>query len=284
VTDQDDDKKLTKEEFTCAIFNDSECMSETDFEVAWVQRMTQSVADAIQAKEERAKFMASDLDNVRQKYQVRLTTSASRNITIFEQADNRDARPAESGEGEGIERMVVKIHGGKEGELYFHSTAVPQAYGDKFTLLSSEPEADGGSGKGPNPMTYGIMSVPVCEHEESNMMAEGVGITDWAACQWACQMDINLAGYMGEIKTPLPAKDVFTKVFITCKPVGSKATNEQVQALKAKVHSTCPMSRLFKSAGVEFEEIWVTADGELPENSPAAEGVERYCGLVQMCD
>jgi len=241
--DKDDDKKLTKEEFTSAIFNDSEDMSEADFEEHWVERMTKSV---------RAAEMANDLKNVAETYEAQ-----------------------KEAEEDGIERMVVKIHGGEEGKLYFHSTAVPLAYGDKFTLVSSEPESDGGSGQGPNPMTYGIMSVPVCEHEESNMMAEGVGISDWAACQWACQMDINLAGYMGEIKTPMPAKDVFTKVFITCKPVGSTATDEQVQALKAKVHSTCPMARLFETAGIEFEETWVTADGQLPENSPAAEGVER---------
>ena len=96
----------------------------------------------------------------------------------------------------------------------------------------------------------------VCEHEESNMVAESVGISDWKKAKWVCEFDVDLSGYMGNVKTPMKAKDVFRKVFITCQPEGTSATAEQVQNLRKLVHATCPMARLFEAAGVKWEETW----------------------------
>ena len=86
------------------------------------------------------------------------------------------------------------MHGGPN----FHSTAIPTAYNGEFTLIAAEPPEDNGSGEGPNPMEYGIMSVPVCEHEESNLIAHQEGlIVDWKNANWTCDVDVDLSGYIG---------------------------------------------------------------------------------------
>ena len=70
-----------------------------------------------------------------------------------------------------VEPMVAKTKSGP----HFHLVWIPSAYGDQFQIVSAEPVEGGGSGEGQNTMMFGIMSIPVCSHEQSMILTEGFG-------------------------------------------------------------------------------------------------------------
>lgn len=191
-------------------------------------------------------------------------------------------------EGEALETMVVDVHSGPN----FHSVAVPEGYNGKFALVSSEPAHEGGSGEGPNPMEYLIMSLPVCMHEEAGVVAASLGITPesgWSAVKWTCEFDVNLSGYMGEAPNTLSAKEIFQHVFIGVQPVADpnsvrELTYEQLQDLKKVVESTCPIHRLLVAAGIDFTTVWQPTGVAFPINmtpEDPREFVERMGVTVQ---
>merc|ERR1711904_604266 len=105
------------------------------------------------------------------------------------------------------------------------------------------------------------------------MLATGLGIKDWQKVSYRCEVDLNLDGYMGVVKSPMAAKDVFRRLFITAKVHDTSATEDQVAIMRGVVHSSCPIQRLFHSVGVDVHERWSLGDFEENSENPAGEGV-----------
>jgi putative redox protein len=168
-----------------------------------------------------------------------------------------------------VETMSVSVASGPG----FHSEAVPAGYDGRFTLIGAEPVAEGGSGKGPNPMQILMAALVVCEHEESQVVAEsvlGAGAQEWKKCNWRTEFDVNLAGYEGKAgdASPLPAKDIFRKVFISGNAPGFKGTAGKLEELRQAIFATCPVTRLFDACGVAWSEtIAAAAASEHAENA-----------------
>jgi uncharacterized OsmC-like protein len=110
-------------------------------------------------------------------------------------------------------------------------------------------------------------------HEASNVVAETLGIKTWLSVSWRCDIDVDLAGYLGNHAEPMDAKDIFKRVFITAQPIGNtEVTDAQLEQLRTAVEATCPVFLLFKSAGVAIHNQWVAAGELLPTNPPMAAG------------
>jgi putative redox protein len=143
-------------------------------------------------------------------------------------------------------------------------------------------------------MQYLIMSLPVCLHEQACMVAESLGITSengWGLVKWVCEFDVDLSGYLGEAPQTLSAKEIFKHVFISAQPVSDpespvELSAEQVENLRKVVEATCPMHRLFESAGISYTNVWAPAGklfpvNEMPEDP--RETVERM-GVTVMAN
>lgn len=151
-----------------------------------------------------------------------------------------------------IQTMTILIESGPG--LNSVATTKNADYGEnQFTLKSGEPKGEGGNGEGANPMELSIMSLPVCEQEESNMIADGLGFKEtWSKVNWKCEFDVNLDGYAGIINDrKLPAKDVFRRVYLSGL-ADTDLSEADVAKVDAGVLATCPVTGLFKAAGCEI--------------------------------
>ena len=112
-----------------------------------------------------------------------------------------------------------------------------------------------------------------CEHEESQVVAESVGLADWKKCDWRTEFDVNLAGYEGKAgdNTPLAAKEIFRKVFISAKaPAGDAG---KLEKLREAIHATCPVTRLYDACGIEWSEQ-ITTNEDHAENPSLPEALQ----------
>ena len=126
----------------------------------------------------------------------------------------------------------------------------------KVTL--AEPEEDGGSGKGPNPMESLILSLAICEFETSLMIAGDMGIKSWVLDMDAAAT-INLNGYMGkEDSMDLDGGNVFLK-YEHGATITTEADQATIDAIFEESKARCPLTRLFEDAGVQLEGKWTKA-------------------------
>merc|ERR1711977_543147 len=94
-----------------------------------------------------------------------------------------------------------------------HSDCVVDGYeGDVGKVTLAEPEEDGGSGKGMNPMEALLTSFAVCEFEQSLMIAKEEGVQSWVL-DIEASVTVNLDGYMNKPGAQkMASKDVFKAV------------------------------------------------------------------------
>merc|ERR1719409_2706383 len=109
------------------------------------------------------------------------------------------APPKDAAKGATVrEKMGVLSVGGPE----YHMNAVRTDHdaADRrpgMCFVVAEPQEDGGTGKGANPMHHLMAALTGCLHEQSIVVAEELGVKDWGHIVWSTSFDVNLDGYLG---------------------------------------------------------------------------------------
>lgn len=130
--------------------------------------------------------------------------------------------------------------------------------GEYGTLTTDEPEAHGGTGKGPSPLQTVIGALCGCESVTFHRTAAEVGF-EYESISYAAQYTIDIRGRMGN-------RDV-RRHFQTVRLEATVVTNESEERLREVVEETearCPVFNLITDAGVTLEARWIR---RLPEES-----------------
>ena len=143
---------------------------------------------------------------------------------------------------------------------YFQAKAVGSGWPTSVSISDSqwsfridEPEEDGGSNSGPNPMHHFVASLAGCQNEQAQVVADELGLkaTD---IKMSIEVALDLSGFMG-------IKDNSTGAFQRIKLRTSVAglSDEQSSALGELVDARCPILSLLRSSGVKIESDWISA-------------------------
>ena len=123
--------------------------------------------------------------------------------------------------------------------------------GTEWNLQVDEPEEDGGSNSGPNPMQYFITSLASCQNEQAQVVAEELSITI-DKIDITLEVDLNLDGFMG---LDADSENCFKRA--TFKAVVHGAiSKDQIIELGTRVDKRCPILSLLRSSGCKIESSW----------------------------
>jgi uncharacterized OsmC-like protein len=123
--------------------------------------------------------------------------------------------------------------------------------GTEWKLQVDEPEEDGGSNSGPNPMQYFVASLASCQNEQAQVVAEELAITI-DKIDITLEVDLNLDGFMG-----LDADSVncFKRANLSA-IVHGDLSKDQIIELGNRVDKRCPILSLLRSSGCAIESSW----------------------------
>ncbi len=113
-----------------------------------------------------------------------------------------------------------------------------------------EPEEDGGSNSGPNPMHHFVASLAGCQNEQAQVVAEELG---FEAKQVAITVEValNLDGFMGAADN---SEGCFQRVRLDAVVAGIDAS--QAAELGKRVDARCPILSVLRSGGATIESNW----------------------------
>lgn len=123
-----------------------------------------------------------------------------------------------------------------------------QITGTDWNLQLDEPEEEGGTNKGANPMQYLIAALAGCENEQAAVIAEELKIKI-EKIEWNVTVDLDLAGFEGKnlnLTQPYKAASITGKVT-------TDGTVDQVASLAASLAARCPIRRLLVNSGVDVQ-------------------------------
>ena len=123
--------------------------------------------------------------------------------------------------------------------------------GTAWKVQVDEPEEDGGSNSGPNPMQYFVSSLASCQNEQAQVVAEELSL-NITKIDIALEVDLNLDGFMGVTQD---SKDCFKRTLLVAVVYGD-LSNDQVQELGKHVDNRCPILGLLRSGGSEINSTW----------------------------
>ncbi|MDX2362183.1 MAG: OsmC family protein [Crocinitomicaceae bacterium] len=126
--------------------------------------------------------------------------------------------------------------------------------GTEWNLQADEPEEDGGSNSGPNPMQYFIASLASCQNEQAQVVAEELSITI-DKIDITLAVDLNLDGFMGLDDN---SEYCFKRANFNA-VVHGEISEDQIIELGKRVDSRCPILSLLRSGGCEIESSWKLA-------------------------
>ncbi len=116
-----------------------------------------------------------------------------------------------------------------------------------------EPEARGGTNTGPAPTDTALAALIGCTnvigHKCANALGVDIGHLDISV---ACSFDRRGVTLAEEIDVP------FQSIELTVTASGA-ASQADLDRVAAEVRKFCPLSKLFREAGTEVNEIWRTA-------------------------
>ncbi|MGJ8572246.1 MAG: OsmC family protein [Hoeflea sp.] len=118
------------------------------------------------------------------------------------------------------------------------------------SFVIDEPLERGGTNRGPTPTDTAIAALVGCTNTIGNKCADSLGIDvghfDISA---VCEFDRRGVTLTEEVDVP------FKKITLTVEADGS-ASDADLQRVAQEVAKYCPVSKLFRQAGTEIEEIW----------------------------
>ncbi len=122
-----------------------------------------------------------------------------------------------------------------------------------LTFSIDEPTERGGTNTGPTPTDTAIAALVGCTNVIAHKCASKLGVElGHLQIDAACEFDRRGVTLSEEIDVP------FKKIVLTIKASGS-VTNQELELVSAEVAKYCPLSKLFRQAGTEIEEIWQSA-------------------------
>lgn len=133
----------------------------------------------------------------------------------------------------------------------------------------------GGSGDGPNPVQYLVVSLTSCHQETAALIAKEKGIEkvchmhwyrprsvsvqsfifQWGPIEFHTKFELNTDGFLGLVSSTLHAYDVFQRVVLNAE-VTADVTQDTINEVYHAVKARCPLRALFESAGVRIEGVW----------------------------
>lgn len=118
------------------------------------------------------------------------------------------------------------------------------------SFVIDEPLERGGTNQGPAPTETAIAALVGCTNTIGNKCADSLGIdVGNFEISAVCEFDRRGVTLMEEIDVP------FTRIVLTVEADGS-ASEADLQRLAKEVAKYCPVSKLFRQAGTQIEEIW----------------------------
>ncbi|XP_065840259.1 uncharacterized protein YmaD-like [Oscarella lobularis] len=138
----------------------------------------------------------------------------------------------------------------------FHTDCTVGKTGD-FTVKVAEPKEKGGSGEGPNPMEYLLVSLTTCHQETASLIAMERGIEKWGPIKFKTEFELNTDGFLGLHNDDggLTAPQVFRRVVLNA-DVDGDVDQATIDDILFAVKQRCPVRSLFQAAGVQVEGKW----------------------------
>lgn len=121
----------------------------------------------------------------------------------------------------------------------------------EWNLKVDEPEEDGGSNSGPNPMQYFIASLVSCQNEQAQVVAEELAV-NISQIDINAEIDLDLSGFMGMSDH---SNNSYKSVRLIAL-VSGEITEEQIIILGQKVDARCPILALLRNSGCKIESTW----------------------------
>ena len=131
-----------------------------------------------------------------------------------------------------------------------HSLANVEVRDVAFAI--DEPEERGGTNKGPAPTETAIAALIGCTNTIGHKCAKSLGI-EIGHLDISAVCDFDRRGVTLEEEVDLPFMKIALRV-----ETSSAVTDADLERLTAEVAKFCPLSKLFKQAGTEIEEEWVS--------------------------
>lgn len=115
-----------------------------------------------------------------------------------------------------------------------------------------EPVARGGTNKGPTPTDTALAALAGCTNVIGHKCAESLGIDiGHLDINITCDFDRRGVTLSEEIDVP------FQRIELAVEADGT-ADDADLQRVASEVRKYCPLSKLFRQAGTEIEEVWKT--------------------------
>jgi len=122
-----------------------------------------------------------------------------------------------------------------------------------LTFAIDEPVERGGSNTGPTPTDTAIAALIGCTNVIANKCANQLGIDiGHLDIDAQCVFDRRGVTLAEEVDVP------FQKITLSIKSSGP-ASPQELQQVADEVNKYCPLSKLFRQAGTEIEENWLSA-------------------------
>lgn len=119
-------------------------------------------------------------------------------------------------------------------------------------LLIDEPLERGGTNTGPAPTDTALAALAGCTNTIGHKCAKSLGVDIGNLdISVACEFDRRGVTLAEEIDVP------FQHIVLTVEADGS-ASEDELQRVAAEVAKYCPLSKLFRQAGTQIEEVWKT--------------------------
>lgn len=122
-----------------------------------------------------------------------------------------------------------------------------------LTFAIDEPSERGGSNAGPTPTETALAALIGCTNVIGHKCADGLG-ADIGHLDIAAKCIFDRRGVTLEEEIEIP----FRRIELTITSYGS-ASHVALQRVAQQFGKYCPLSKLFKAAGTEIEEIWQLA-------------------------
>ena len=120
------------------------------------------------------------------------------------------------------------------------------------TFAIDEPGERGGTNKGPAPTETAIAALLGCTNTIGHKCAKSLGI-DIGHLDISAVCDFDRRGVTLEEEIDVP----FMKIALRIE-TSTAVSDSDLERLAAEVAKFCPLSKLFKQAGTEIEEEWVS--------------------------
>jgi len=149
--------------------------------------------------------------------------------------------------------MKPKTHVVLKAEAVCPSHSLAQISIRDLEFSIDEPTERGGTNKGPTPTDTVLSALVGCTNVIGHKCADKLGIDiGHLKIEVSCEFDRRGVTLSEEIDIP------FSKIILNV-DAGGTATAAQLQTVAAEVAKYCPLAKLFRQAGTEIEEHWVTA-------------------------